>query len=201
MRTIALAGLAVLALLPGVGAGKDRPLRFRGEFAVDEKLGIAVNASDDKRAIIVLSEPYGYSVILPYAEDWEFFREKGALIRGHSGLVNLTVAAYETKEKPEALLAERKRQLETTKAGTGIKRMEIVSFKGRQVLRNEVDGGAFAPEFRGTTVVHYFGAKGEKGVVYELHLSVVVDPKKRERFDDRAWLQYVALGFNALPRT
>jgi hypothetical protein len=198
MKTAAIVALLALGLLPAAAAGGERPFRYRGGFVEDETLRIAVNASDDKRAIVVLSQAYGYAAILPYAEDWEFWSEDGALLRGNSGPVNLTITAYRSKEPPEALLAARKRHLETTEAGKGIRRMEIVSFKGRKVLRNEVDGGTFDPRFRGATVVHYFSARGEKGVVFLLHLSVVLDPKRREGFDDKEWLGYAALGFNAV---
>lgn len=175
---------------------KEKALRFTGEVVIDEALGISVAPDPGKKVIGVLSSRYRYALVLPYAEDWEFFREGRALLRGHSGPVNLTLSAFETDEKPEAHLAEKRHLLETTPAGRGITRMETASFKGERVLRSEVDGGSFSSEFRGVTIVHYFVAKAANGVLYELHLSVTVDPRKGEAFDDTRWLQFVALGFD-----
>ena len=164
---------------------KEKSLRFKGDVVVDDALGISVAPDEKKKVIGVLSSRYRYMLLLPYAEDWEFFREGQALLRGNSGLVNLTVSAYETDEKPEAHLAEKRQLLETTPAGRGITKMETVSFKGQQVLRNEVDGGSYSSKFRGVTVVHYFVAKAAKGVLYELHLSVTVDPRRARRSTTR----------------
>ncbi len=146
--------------------------------------------------VAVLSERYRYGLILPYAKDWTFFREEHALLRGNSGVWNLTLAAWETDEKPADHLAEKEKLLRTTPAGKGITKMETRSWKGEQVLRNEVDAGAFDKNFRGVTVVHYIVAKSAKGVLYELHLSVVVDPRKPAAFVDKDWMNYAAVGFN-----
>ena len=196
MKAWALAALVLVLAAPGPGVAKEKALRFKGELVTDEALGITVDADPAKTLVVVLSPRHRYGLVLPFAEDWEFFQEGQALLRGHSGLVNLTLAAFETDEKPEAHLQEKRKLLEAPPAGKGITRMEMVSFKGQQVLRNEVDGGSFSSEFRGVTIVHYFVAKAAQGVLYELHLSVVVDPKKRAAFDDKAWLQYAVVGFN-----
>lgn len=174
---------------------KEKALRFQGAVVADDALGISVAPDDAKKLVAVRSTRYRYGLVLPYAEDWEFFRDGPALLRGHSGLVNLTLTAFETEEKPDAHIEEKRQLLETTPAGKGITKMETVSFKGQQVLRNEVDGGSYSSELRGVTIVHYFVAKAAKGVLYELHLSVIVDPGKGVAIDDQTWLQYLALGF------
>ena len=171
MRKLALAALTVLTLLPVPGASKEKVLRFTGAFVVDDDLGISVGADEKKRLIAVLSP------------------------RFRSGLWNLTLSAWDSHETPAEHVAEKKKLLETGPAGKGMKKMETLSWKGQQVLRNEVDGGAFDERFKGVTIVHYFVAKSAKGVLYELHLSVVVDPKKRDAFVDADWVNYAAVGF------
>ncbi len=201
VKRLALAVLAVALLAPAPGAAKERTLRFKGELVIDDELGISVGPDERKQLIAVLSPRFRYALVLPYSRDWEFSREQGALLRGRAGLWNLTVAAWETDEKPDDHLAETRRRLEASPAGKGITKMETVSFKGQRVLRNEVDGGSFSREFRGVTVVHYFAAKAANGVLYELHLSVVVDPKKRDAFVDKDWLGYATVGFNVGERS
>lgn len=195
MRKIVLAALAALVLVPALATAKEKVVRFRGAYVVDEDLGISVAGDEKEKLVAVLSPRYRYGLVLPYAKDWEFSREEHALLRGHSGLWNLTLAAWKTDEKPEDHLAEKKKLLETTPAGKGVKKLEVVPWKGARVLRDEVDGGAFDPKFKGVTVVHYFATKAAKGVLYELHLSVVVDPKHRDAFVDRDWMNYAAVGF------
>ncbi len=195
MKKLALLALAALLLAPSAGIAKEKTVRFKGAFVADDELGISVAPDGQKKLVAVLSPRYRYGLVLPYSAEWEFFREGEALLRGHSGLWNLTLAAWQMDEKPEDHLAEKKKLLETTPAGKGITKMEVVSWKGQQVLRNEVDGGAFDESYRGVTVVHYFSMKSAKGVLYELHLSVVVDPKKKDAFVDADWMNYAALGF------
>jgi len=195
MRTRTFLGLSALLVAASAAAG-ERSVRFTGKDLADDRLGILVGGTDAKDLVAVVSPRFHYGLILPWG-DWEFSRTEDSLLTGHSGLVNLTLEGFRSSETPEATLAARRKWLETTPAGRGIRRMELVSFEGQKVLRNEVDGGAFAKELAGATVVHYFAARAWKDDLFVLHLSVVVPPGKEKAFDDERYLRYVAVGFRA----
>jgi hypothetical protein len=195
MRTRALWLLPAL-LVSCVTTTAPNRLRFTGEFLNDGALGISVGSNADKTLIAVVSQRYRYGMILPYAEDWEFFREGDALLRGYSGQINVTLQAYTCQEGPEAHLADKRKMIETNLAKSGLKKMELVRYKVEPVLRNELDLGAIDPKYRGASQIHYFVAKRSDGVTYEFHLSVVVGPEERARFDDTRWLKLVAIGFS-----
>ena len=193
MRTRWILGLSILFFAAGAAAG-ERTVRFTGEDLSDEHLGILVGGDDDRKHVAVLSPRFHYGMTLPYGE-WEFSRTEDSLLTGHSGLVNLTLQGFRSDETPEAHLAARRKRLETTPAGKGIRKMAIVSSGGQKVLRNEVDAGAFAKEFEGATIVHYFAAKAWKNELFVLHLSVVVPPGGRKDFEDERYLGYLTRGF------
>ena len=195
MRKLALVLLAGLALLPAVGGAQPEVVRFTGATVSDEDLGIAVSGDREYGLVGVVSPRYRYALVLPWATDWKFYREGRALLRGNSGPWNLTVTAWETDEKPADHLVEKREFLEKNPAGRGIKKMEILSWKNERVLRNEVDASELDSTFKGVVVVHYFAAKSAKGVLYELHLSVVVSPQERGAFVDEDWMNYAAVGF------
>lgn len=187
----------LVALHAAQAVGAERTLRFTGKTVQEEAGGITILGRKDRGLLAVTSTRFHYALILPYAENWVFTLDDSSLLRGNSGLVNLTLSAFETDKKPAQFLEGYKKRLEQSERVKGVEKSEIITVNNEPVFRNVVDGEIVggSAEFRGVKIVHFFGAKRRDSVIYLLHLSRVVPPKERESFKEKTFLDMVTAGF------
>lgn len=190
--------VVMVVTLQAAHAGEtERTLRFTGKTVQEEAAGITILGKKDKGLLAVTSSRFHYSLILPYAEDWVFILDDSSLLRGNSGLINLTLSAVETDKKPAQFLEGYRKRLEQSERVKGMEKSEIITVNNDPVFRNVIDGeiAGGSAEFRGIKMVHFFGAKRRDSVMYLLHLSRVVPPTERETFTEKTFLDMVTAGF------
>ncbi len=192
---VLIAAFLLTQLLATAVARADENIYFKGRLVQDKRDGITIAGDKDKGLIAITSLRFHYSLVLPYAEDWVFTLEGGSLLKGHSGLINLTLSADRNDETPEQYLKTHKRLLLANPAVKGVEKMEMVAYKEEPVLREIQDGEAASGDkkFRGVRVYHFFTAKRWKRDLFLLHLSKVVPPK--ETFNEKQYLGLVTMGF------
>jgi hypothetical protein len=187
---------AAIALLCTVArAGSE--YRFKGETIEDHRDGFTVVGKKDDGLLAVASNQLHYILMLPFAEDWTFTTGEPALLKGNSGLTNLTLSVEACAETPEQHL--RTLQAALAKSGDlkGVEKSEVVTFRDEPVLRVVMDGEVASGkhELHGVKMVHFYTAKRWGRVVYVLHLSRVIPAKEVSAFDEKPLLSFVTLGF------
>ena len=70
----AIAAFVAVPLLLAAVAGADDNIRFTGGMVQDKRDGITIVGEKDKGLIAVTSQHFRYSLVLPYAEYWTFYR-------------------------------------------------------------------------------------------------------------------------------
>lgn len=194
--TRTLLAAAVLSLLCGSAlAGEE--YRFHGEPVQDASSGLTILGAKERGLVAVTSARHHYSLVLPYGEDWSFSVEEGALLKGRSGLLNVTLSEETADGSPDRTLAGVKERLSEPGRVKGLEKMELTAFKKEPVLRSVVDAHAAtgSDEFRGVKLFHVFGAKRAGKGAYLLHLSRVVPAAEAAAFDVKPLLSLVTTGF------
>jgi hypothetical protein len=191
-----LLAAAALTLLCGSAlAGQE--VRFHGEPIQDAPSGLTVLGAKERGLVAVTSARHHYSLVLPYGEDWTFSVDEGALLKGSSGLLNVTLSEETADGSPERTLLGVKERLSEPGRVKGLEEVELTAFKKEPVLRTVVDARAAtgADEFRGVKLFHVFGAKRSGKGAYLLHLSRVVPAAEAAAFDVKPLLSLVTTGF------
>jgi hypothetical protein len=192
-----LAAAALLTLCTAARA--DQELRFRGEMVQEPKTGFTVLGEKKDGIIAVTSAAYHYSLVLPWQEEWTFTVGDSPLLKGSSGLVNLTLSVEECDESPEDHLRTVKARLADSGRMKGVERSEIVTFKKEPVLRMMVDAAQASGkrEFRGVKMIHLHSVERVGRLVYVLHLSRVIPAEEVAKFDDKLMLSFATVGFRS----
>ena len=187
-----------LALLCTVAVA-DPELRFSGKTVQDPKTGLTILGEEKDRAIAVTSLRDHYSLILPWTEDWRFTVGRSPLLKGASGLVNLTLSVEECDETARQHLETVQRQLAESGRLKGVEKSEIVTFRKEPVLLIVLDAAAASgsAEFKGVKMIHLHAAERVGRLVYVLHLSSVIPAEVAASFDEKPLLNFATLGFRA----
>lgn len=190
-----LAAAALAALCTAARAGQE--LRFSGEMVQEPKSGFTVLGEKKDGIIAVTSAGHHYSLVLPWAGDWTFTLDDSPLLKGTSGLFNLTLSVEETGETPARYLRTVQARLADSGRMKGVEANEIVTFRKEPVLRIMVDaaGASGRSEFRGVKMIHLHAAERVGRLVYVLHLSRVIPAEEVGKFDDKLLLSFATVGF------
>ena len=197
-----IARLAIATLLAALcgSARAGVEYRFTGELIQDPRTGFTVIGEKKDGIVAVTSARHHYSLVLPWGDDWKLTAdEDGALLKGTSGLVNLTLSVAESDEPPERFLRSLQARLKDSGQLKGVEKSEVVTFRKEPVLRILVDAEAASGrrEFRGVKMVHVHAAERVGNVVYLLHLSRVIPAEEARAFDDKLLLSFATVGFRA----
>lgn len=192
-----LAAAATLAALCAVARAGEH--RFTGETIQDGRTGLAVVGEKKDGIVSVTSTRHHYSLLLPWATDWEFTEDDSALLKGTSGMVTLTLSEEESAETPERHLRTLQARLGGSGRLKGVEKSEIVTFKKEPVLRILVDaeGASGKAEFRGMKLLHLHSAKRCGRLVYVLHLALVIPADEAKGYDDKLLRSFATVGFRA----
>lgn len=189
-----LAGL-VLSMLPGCALNT---VKFRGDNLYEERSGINVIATQEQDVLAVTSTKYNYSLILPYAENWDFSWKEGFLLLGNSGPVHVTLSAALTEDSALKHLKRLRDSQSALNAIDGLQSARIIRHRGVNVLVSMVNGVAKLKGGNNGSFQHLniFTARKWKNALYRLHISVplsgAMDPGKvRSEF-----LDYATAGFS-----
>lgn len=192
-----LAAAALLVLGTPAHAGQE--VRFSGEMVQDSKTGFTVLGEKKDGIIAVTSAAHHYSLALPWTEDWAFTQGEAPLLKGASGLYNLTLSVEECDESAEQHLKTVQARLAESGRMKGVEKSELVSFKKEPVLRILVDAATASGkrEFQGVKMIHLHSAERVGRLVYVLHLSRVIPAEEVASFDDRRMLSFATVGFRS----
>jgi hypothetical protein len=190
LASIALAAAATLAAPPD-GIPADAYGYTPGKPGVDAHAGVVVtsDASGPMRVGLVGAR---CAVTLPRAE-WWLWRD-GETLRGHAGLLNLTVEGGPSDLAPRAALEGWRDRLRA-QLGDAIERAEITGGDDGLVLAVLTDvGRAGGGVFAGVHQLALFAAKRRGPDLVLVHLSSVLPPGAPPP-DEAAWLGYLTRGF------
>jgi len=194
-RLLATAALASLCTVARAG----QQFRFHGEMIQDDRTGLTVIGEEKDRIVAVTSARHHYSLVLPWTEDWRFDVADAPLLKGTSGLLNLTLSVEECDESAKSHLRTLQARLAEGGRLKGVEKSEIISHRGEPVLRLVIDAAAASGkrEFRGVKMVHLHAAERVGRLVYVLHLSRVIPADEAAQFDGRPLLSFATVGFRA----
>lgn len=195
IRTLLAAALVTLCTAARAGV----EIRFSGEAVQESKSGFTVLGEPKEHVVAVSSARDHYSLILPWTEDWIFTLDDAPLLKGQSGLFNLTLSVEECDESPERHLRALQARLGQSGLLKGVEKSEIVTYKKEPVLRLVVDaeGASGRSEFRGVKLLHLHAVERVGRRCYVQHLSRVIPAEQAKSFDDKLLLSLVTVGFRA----
>lgn len=194
-QLLAAAALASLCTV----ARADQEQRFTGDMIQDERSGWTVVGEKKDGIVAVTSAQHHYSLLLPWTDDWSFTQGESPLLKGTSGLVNVTLSVEESDEPPARYLRALQARLTGSGRMKGVEKSELLEHRKEPVLRMMVDAAAASgsEEFRGVKLIHLHAAERVGGVVYVLHLSRVIPADEARTFDDKLLLSFATVGFRA----
>lgn len=192
-----LFAVVVALLCASASASGGREHRFTGKMIQYGETGLTVMGEEKEKIIVVSSLRHHYSLVLPYGVDWVVSEDDDPLLKGNSGLVNVTLSAEETDESPERHLQGVKARLSEPGRIKGLEKLELVTYRKEPVLRNVVDGekASGSREFRGVKILNVFTAKRWGKVVYLLHLSRVIPAADAASTDEKPFMNFATVGF------
>lgn len=164
---------------------KTNQIRFTGEKVLDKATGLAVTADESGSVIAVTNSKYHYGLILPYSKEWVFDCDiEGHLLRGNSGLMNVTVDLTEYSGTPESYLEEHKDYLNEPGRVPGLVDSQIIPRNDFSVLKTKLDLGQVAEEQQGKVQLNYFIAKKWENELYMLHYSDIIEEAKIQDYNE-----------------
>jgi hypothetical protein len=192
LATFAVAAATMLGAPPD-GIPADAHAYTPGRPGVDRRAGVVVT-SDANGPVLVGLVDAGCAVTLPRAE-WWLWRD-GDTLRGHAGLLNVTVEGGPSDLAPRAAL-EGWRDRMRARFGDAIERAEITGGEDGLVLAVLTDvgrAGAGGAAYAGVRQLALFAAKRRGPDLVLVHLSSILPPGAPPP-DEAAWRGYLTRGF------
>lgn len=198
MRQGRIAALALLVASTAFGA--DRVV-FTGSKIVDPGGEFQITPMGQKEAIVFVSRPGRFAMVLPYEERWEFVFGGPDFVRGHGGLVNVSVQILPDTWKDDAtFLEEVKSGLLKNKGANGTINARITEFAGSQLVLSIADAEVVSkdPSFKDVKQYNYFATRLAGGSRLRYHLSLVVQEGK-PGIDPNSLVRNATAGFRVVP--
>ena len=189
---------AALSFVIACNAIANEPIRFEGRKVTDPVGEYQITGMGKHDAVVYVDLKNHFSLVLPYSEAWEFWRNP-AQLTAHAGLYNVSVEMLPDQSATDQEYLETVASaLLSKKDANGTETAKVREAGGRPVLGIIADAEALAkePRFKGIKQYSFITSRVSKGVRFRYQLSLL-DAENKGSAAASSLLKYVVNGFQA----